>query len=80
MHVSARQESSFAVAEFPLCHVVVRSVADPFLLALFPPPTLSGLTRCRLHLTLCFRFFGSPCLSPFGCGSLFVVTPLGCFG
>ena len=70
----------FAVSEFPLCHVVVRSVADPFLLASFPPPAPTGLTRRRLHLTLCFRFFGSPCLFPFGREYLFVVTLLGCFG
>ena len=37
----------FAVVEFPLCHGVVRLVADPFLLALFPPPALTGLTRRR---------------------------------
>ena len=59
-----------AVLEFSLCLVVVRVVADPFLLVLIPPPVPIGLTRRRLHLTSCFRFFGSLCLSPFGCGSL----------
>ena len=41
----------FVVSEFSLCHVVVRVVADPFLLVLIPPPVLIGLTCRRLHLT-----------------------------
>ena len=70
----------FAMSEFPICHVVVSSVADPFLLALFPPPAQTGLTRRRLYLTSCYRSFGSLCLFPLGRGYLLVVTPLGCFG
>ena len=50
-----------AVLEFSLCLVVVRVVADPFLLILIPPPVPIGLTRRRLHLTSGFRFFRSPC-------------------
>ena len=69
-----------AVLEFSLCLVVVRVVADPFLLILIPLPVSIGLTRRRLLLVSGFPIFGSLCSSPSGHGYLLVVMLSGCSG